>query len=46
MKTLILLISLALFMACAGTETPVYTPQTYSIEQFYQNTRIGGGAFS
>ncbi len=38
---------LALFIilaACARTDTKA--PQLYSIEQFYQNTRFAGGAFS
>ena len=37
------LITLLLFIASC---TKTYTPTKYSIEQFYQNNRIGGGAFS
>jgi len=37
------LITLFLFIASC---TQTYTPTKYSIEQFYQNNRIGGGAFS
>ena len=37
------LIALILFIASC---TQTYTPTKYSIEQFYQNNRIGGGSFS
>ncbi|MDP7531034.1 MAG: hypothetical protein QF816_05490, partial [Candidatus Scalindua sp.] len=37
------LITLFVFIASC---TKTYTPTKYSIEQFYQNNRIGGGAFS
>ena len=37
------LITLFLFIASC---TQTYTPTKYSIEQFYQNNRIGGGSFS
>ena len=43
LKTHFALITLFLFIASC-TET--YTPTKYSIKQFYQNNRIGGGAFS
>ena len=43
LKTPFALITLFLFIAsCMQT----YTPTKYSIEQFYQNNRIGGGSFS
>ena len=42
MKTLFFLAALVGLAACTQTEPPVQ----YSIEQFYNNTRIGGGAFS
>jgi dipeptidyl aminopeptidase/acylaminoacyl peptidase len=32
------------FVACQ--QQVAYVPQTYTIEQFYKNTRIGGGSFS
>ncbi len=32
------------FVACQ--QKVAYVPQTYTIEQFYKNTRIGGGSFS
>lgn len=44
MRTLLFISLLIGFIACKKTEE--YVPQTYSIEQFYKNTRIGGGAFS
>ena len=43
LKPHLALITLFLFIASC-TET--YTPTKYSIKQFYQNNRIGGGAFS
>ena len=43
LKTHFALITLFLFIASC---TQTYTPTKYSIEQFYQNNRIGGGAFS
>ncbi|HIG51317.1 MAG TPA: S9 family peptidase [Candidatus Marinimicrobia bacterium] len=43
LKTYFALITLFLFIASC---TQTYTPTKYSIEQFYQNNRIGGGAFS
>ncbi|SVA61408.1 uncharacterized protein METZ01_LOCUS114262, partial [marine metagenome] len=42
-KTYFVLITLFLFIASC---TQTYKPTKYSIEQFYQNNRIGGGAFS
>ena len=36
---------LALAVACNQTE-PTKAPEKYTIEQFYKNTRIGGGIFS
>ncbi|MEC9049224.1 MAG: hypothetical protein VYD66_00345, partial [Candidatus Neomarinimicrobiota bacterium] len=42
-KTHFALINLLLFTASC---TKTYTPTKYSIEQFYQNNRIGGGDFS
>jgi dipeptidyl aminopeptidase/acylaminoacyl peptidase len=44
MKTSTILLLAALFIACTQ-DTPVSVPQ-YTIEQFYGNTRIGGGFFS
>lgn len=44
MRILLLITALAVLNAC--TQTSEYVPQTYSIEQFYKNTRIGGGSFS
>jgi len=44
MKTTSLLLLVALYYACTQ-DTPVTIPQ-YTIEQFYGNTRIGGGFFS
>ncbi len=42
-----ILFCIALFCSCAeAPKEETYVPQQYSIEQFYQNTRIGGGAFS
>lgn len=43
LKTHFALITLLLFIASC---TQTYTPTKYSIEQFYQNNQIGGGAFS
>ena len=43
LKTHFALITLFLFIASC---TQTYTPTKYSIEQFYQNNQIGGGAFS
>ena len=43
LKTHFALITLLLFIASC---TKTYTPTKYSIEQFYQNNRIGGGDFS
>jgi dipeptidyl aminopeptidase/acylaminoacyl peptidase len=43
LKTHFALITLFLFIASC---TQTYTPTKYSIEQFYQNSRIGGGTFS
>ena len=43
LKTHFALIALILFIASC---TQTYTPTKYSIEQFYQNNRIGGGSFS
>jgi len=43
LKTYFALITLFLFIASC---TQTYTPTKYSIEQFYQNNQIGGGAFS
>ena len=43
LKTPFALITLFLFIASC---TQTYTPTKYSIEQFYQNNRIGGGSFS
>ena len=43
LKTHFALITLFLFIASC---TQTYTPTKYSIEQFYQNNRISGGAFS
>ena len=42
-KTYFVLITLFLFIASC---TQTYKPTKYSIEQFYQNNRIGGGSFS
>lgn len=42
MRTLVSFSVLLVMAACSHTEPP----QLYSIEQFYNNTRIGGGAFS
>ena len=43
LKTHLASFTALLFMvACTGT----YTPTKYSIKQFYQNNRIGGGTFS
>lgn len=42
MRTLFFLSILVALAACTQTEPPAQ----YSIEQFYNNTRIGGGAFS
>lgn len=42
MKLLITLSLVVLLAACSTT----YTPEKYSIEQFYENTRVSGGAFS
>ena len=42
MRTLVFFSALLGMAACSQTEPP----QLYSIEQFYNNTRIGGGAFS
>jgi protease II len=42
MRTLLFLTALVALAACTQTEAP----QLYTIEQFYNNTRIGGGAFS
>jgi len=44
MRTLLIISLFMGIIACKKTEE--YVPQTYSIEQFYKNTRIGGGAFS
>ncbi len=44
MKFLIFLTALFSFLACTRTEQ--YIPKEYSIEQFYKNSRIVGGAFS
>ena len=43
LKTHFALITLFLFIASC---TQTYTPTKYSIEQFYKNNQIGGGAFS
>ena len=43
LKTSFALITLFLFIE---TCTQTYTPTKYSIKQFYQNNRIGGGSFS
>ena len=42
MRTLFFFAALVALAACTQTEPP----ELYSIEQFYNNTRIGGGAFS
>jgi len=42
MRTLVIFTALLALAACSQTEPP----DLYSIEQFYNNTRIGGGAFS
>lgn len=44
MKTPLLLA--LLFLAIACTTEKKYVPKEYSIEQFYKNTRLGGGSFS
>ncbi len=48
MKTLFsLLLCIVIISSCSeAPKEEVYVPKEYSIEQFYQNTRIGGGAFS
>jgi dipeptidyl aminopeptidase/acylaminoacyl peptidase len=50
MKTFVAIVAcfaLALgFFACAKKETPKREIKQYSIEQFYKNKQIGGGAFS
>ena len=43
LKTLFAPITLILFIASC---TQTYTPTKYSIEEFYKNNQIGGGAFS
>ena len=45
MKPFTIIFSFFLMLSCTVKETPV-APKTYTIEQFYKNTRIGGGAFS
>jgi len=42
MRTLVFISALIALAACSQIEPP----ELYSIEQFYNNTRIGGGAFS
>ena len=42
MRTLVFFSALLALAACSQTEPP----ELYSIEQFYNNTRIGGGAFA
>ncbi len=42
MRTLVFFSALLTLAACTQT----VPPDLYSIEQFYNNTRIGGGAFS
>ena len=44
MKTFLKITLIIGFVACQQKVT--YVPQTYSIDQFYKNTRIGGGSFS
>jgi len=44
MKKLPFIFCLFLMWSCATKQVPA--PQSYSIEQFYQNVRFGGGAFS
>ncbi|HFA50753.1 MAG TPA: S9 family peptidase [Bacteroidetes bacterium] len=50
MKITVLTLALAIFLGLScNTEKPATAPKKikqYSIEQFYKNTRIGGGAFS
>ena len=42
MRTLVFFSAVLALAACSQTEPP----ELYSIEQFYNNTRIGGGAFA
>lgn len=45
MKYLVLILSTLFIFSCKQSE-PVKPLQTYSIDQFFKNNRIGGGAFS
>ena len=45
MKNLSLLFLILCTLSCAE-KAEQYVPKQYSIDQFYQNSRIGGGAFS
>ncbi len=46
MKPLLFVLSILLLLGCASSEQVANAPQTYSIEQFYENVNLGGGSFS
>ena len=46
MKNISLALPIALLLGCASSEQVTQAPQTYSIEQFYENVSLGGGSFS
>lgn len=46
MRSILVVFTLALLFTSCRTEEQAYTPQQYSLEDFYKNTSMVGGSFS